>query len=128
MTIGTQQCNRRGMPYDLRTLKLKKGETSHRRQADMVAVKWQDNREVKCTTQHKLMLCRQGQPLETRNKQVVVHDYMSNMCGVDNRDQLLVYMPINCRSPTNVTIRIYFTSKPLSSPNCHLPCLLSSII
>ena len=71
------------MPYDLRTLKLKKGETSHRRQADMVAVKWQDNREVTLLsivhdpTQTVVVQTRTA----TRNKPVVVHDYMSNMCG-----------------------------------------------
>ncbi|GFO46368.1 PiggyBac transposable element-derived protein 4-like [Plakobranchus ocellatus] len=47
---GTVQAKRLGMPKDLAKEKLKPGETSFRRKADLVALKWQEKREVTLLT------------------------------------------------------------------------------
>ena len=65
----------------------------------MVALKWQDKRDV-------TLLSTVHDPIETvvvqtrtatTNKPIVVADYTSNMCGVDKSDQLLAYVPMNRR-------------------------------
>ena len=51
--VGTVRTNRREMPLDFKTLKLARGEIAYRRRQNVMAIKWQDKREVNVlTTQH----------------------------------------------------------------------------
>ena len=100
MTIGTVRTNRKGMPARLKTLKLPKGESAYQRQSAMVAIKWQDKRDVTIlSTVHdprEKVTCQTR--TATTDKPAAVADYTQNMCGVDKSDQMMAYMPLQRRS------------------------------
>ena len=121
MSIGTVRCNRRGMPYDLRNLKLKKGESSYRRQGDMAVLKWQDKRDVTLlsTVHDPTKTVVHQTRTATTNKPIVVADYTSNMCGVDKSDQLLAYVPMNRRS-VKWWKKVFLHLYTLTVVQCHI--------
>lgn len=99
---GTVRSNRLGMPRDLAVEKLKTGEISFRRKGGLSAVKWSDKRDV-------MILTSAYDPSETvtttsrnypgsKNKPACVVGYTKNMCGVDQSDQLMSYLPLQRRT------------------------------
>ena len=66
----------------------------------MIAVKWQDKREVTVlSTVHnpnEIVTCQTRSA--TTDKPAAVADYTKNMCGVDKSDQMMAYMPLQRRS------------------------------
>ena len=97
-TVGTVRTNRREIPLDFKTLKLARGEIAYRRRQNVMAIKWQDKREVNVlTTQHLSETVEVTTRTGAKAKPVAVHDYTQNMSGIDHSDQLISYMPFHRR-------------------------------
>lgn len=103
--IGTARPDRKNMPKELRTLKLKKGETSARSSRGILALKWIDRKDVyMLSTKHsnaqmvdtgKKRIQKGGKRDEknTMKPQCVI-EYNQGMGGVDRQDQRLACFPV----------------------------------
>ncbi|XP_049800271.1 piggyBac transposable element-derived protein 4-like [Schistocerca nitens] len=98
--VGTVNKSRKGLPKDLVSAKLKKGEMSFRRKDNVLAMKWKDKRDVyTLSTRHQATFGTHTK----RNGSVVlkplqVLDYNLNKIGVDIGDQRLQYNPFQHRT------------------------------
>ena len=89
---GTVKPRRRNMP--IMKEKLKNGEMCFRSSSNMIAVKWEDKREV-----YMLSTCHSVDYINTKKvnyqtreiiqKPSCIVDYTANMCAVDNRDKVI---------------------------------------
>ena len=94
---GTVRMDRRGMPKEVTTAKLKKGEVkSAEVEEGMLALKWMDKRQINMlSTIHddSMMFKRRTQHvpggIEGVQKPVMIEQYNTYMGGVDKSDQLL---------------------------------------
>ncbi|XP_018578612.1 piggyBac transposable element-derived protein 4-like, partial [Anoplophora glabripennis] len=88
---GTLRSNRKGLPKDFITKKLKKGEVTWCRHESVVLCKWKDKREVvTISNMHKV----QSVEVQNRNGKIsikpnIIKDYNNGMSGVDRSDQML---------------------------------------
>lgn len=99
---GTVRSNRVGLPKDLAVEKLKAGDISFRRKNDLCALKWKDKRDVMIlTSAHDpsatVSVTSRNCPT-ARTKPLCVTEYTKNMCGVDQSDQLMSYLPLSRRT------------------------------
>ncbi|XP_047100317.1 piggyBac transposable element-derived protein 4-like [Schistocerca piceifrons] len=98
--VGTVNKSRKGLPKDLVSATLKKGEMSFRRKDNVLAMKWKDKRDVyTLSTRHQATFGTHTK----RNGSVVlkplqVLDYNLNKIGVDIGDQRLQYNPFQHRT------------------------------
>lgn len=103
--IGTVKCNRKNMPKDLPTLKLKKGEFAARSSHGLLALKWIDRKDVyMLSTKHaSVEMCdtgkkrvQKGGKRDEKNtmKPKCVMEYNRGMGGVDRQDQRLACFPV----------------------------------
>jgi hypothetical protein len=99
MVCGTVRANRVGMPRDLTTGTLKKGDVDYRRQGSLVACRWKDKKDVyTLSTMHKPNLQLVQARYELKRKPVPVIEYIQHMAGVDKSDQLIAYFPMRRKS------------------------------
>ena len=88
---GTLRSNRRGIPDDLKSAKLRKGESHFSRDDDLLFMKWRDKREVMMLStfhddtfiekRRRTRLAQNG--VERIEKPAVVEEYNMHMGGVD---------------------------------------------
>lgn len=99
---GTVRSNRKGMPKDLAAQVLTTGQSSYRRRGQLCALKWKDKRDVTIlSSAHDpnttVSFTSRNCPQE-KQKPVCVSSYTKNMCGVDQSDQLMSYLPLARRT------------------------------
>jgi len=96
---GTARINRRGIPKDFQTAKLKKGEMVTFADGELTGVKWMDKRIVtvlstvhdsSMTTIHRSNRHAPG-GVEMIQKPSMINQYNKHMGGVDKADQLVTY-------------------------------------
>lgn len=95
---GTVRSNRVGMPKDLMSAPLQRGDMDYRRKGKMVAVRWKDKRDVNfLSTIHKPQMVEvvSGSRQERKRKPTATVDYINHMAGVDHSDQLISYLPLH---------------------------------
>lgn len=104
--------NRKGLPQDMKTQKLKKGELVFWRKQHLLAIKWRSTRDVYClSTKHQAtasdvsIRARGGR--EEVTKPDVIIDYNMNKTGVDRVDQLSSYYPF-CRKTLKWWKKLFF--------------------
>lgn len=100
MTVGTVRSNRKGKPQDLKTVKMKTGESVYRRKGNIAVVKWKDKREVSViTTVHDPTKTVDLQTrTQIKRKPDAVNNYSQHVIGGDMNDQLLAYTPLRRHS------------------------------
>nr|XP_034194807.1 piggyBac transposable element-derived protein 4-like [Osmia lignaria] len=95
--IGTVRSNRKNMPKDLSTNKLKPGERVYRTCNGLLALRWKDRRDVyMLTTKHASVELTEvtDKRDRTKLKPNCVIEYNKGMGGIDLNDQMLAYFPI----------------------------------
>lgn len=93
---GTLRTNRKNTPSEVKSAKLKKGETVVKYSDDGVLIgKWRDKREVAyiSTEFENDMVAFLDKLGKDREKPKPIFCYNENMGGVDRQDQLLSYYP-----------------------------------
>ena len=93
---GTLRANRKGVPDDIKSVKLKKGESVAMTNGILQILKWKDKRDVHmCTSIHNAEFRNMekndrntGQPIQ---KPVAILDYNKYMGAVDRCDQMISY-------------------------------------
>ena len=106
--VGTVRANRKNMPADISTIKLKRGEYQAWFCNNILCLKWKDNKDVhflsskhetaNITTTGKLRRKRGQQPREEIEKPRLALDYQDGMKGVDLQDQVTALFPIMRRT------------------------------
>ncbi|XP_068110989.1 piggyBac transposable element-derived protein 4-like [Hyperolius riggenbachi] len=87
---GTVRANRKGLPPQVVSKKLKKGETCSQRSNELLALKFKDNRDVLVlTTIHSEATTTVRSRREHRVKPVAIVDYNKFMGAVDLADQVM---------------------------------------
>ncbi|XP_041420032.1 piggyBac transposable element-derived protein 4-like [Xenopus laevis] len=93
LACGTVNRNRKGLPRDLITKKLSRGEIYALRNDELLAIQYRDTRNVfMLTTIHDASVIaeqRVGRP--PKNKPLCCKEYSKNMGGVDRTDQVQHY-------------------------------------
>lgn len=103
--IGTVRNDRKNMPKDLSSLKLKKGEVASRSSRGILALKWSDRKDVYLlSTKHAnaqmtdtgKKKINKGGKSDAKNtmKPKCVIEYNHGMGGVDHQDQVLACFPV----------------------------------
>lgn len=93
--IGTVRCNRKNMPKDLATIKLKKSEAISRSCKGILAAKWKDKKDIYLlSTKHKKIEMMEVEKKRSKYnitviKPNVVLEYNDGMGGVDRQDSYL---------------------------------------
>ncbi|XP_017759329.1 PREDICTED: piggyBac transposable element-derived protein 4-like [Eufriesea mexicana] len=92
--IGTVRSNRKNMPKDLCSVKLKRGEYVIRSCNRVLALKWRDKRDVyMMSTKHETAeMTSQGS--KRTLKPNCITEYNKGMNGIDLQDQILACFPI----------------------------------
>ena len=99
MVCGTVRKNRQQMPRDLGDQPLDRGQIDYRRRGNVVAVKWRDKKDVfMLSTMHKPQLQHTRGRYEEKDKPEAVIDYIQNMAGVDQCDQMISCFPMHRKS------------------------------
>ena len=99
MVCGTVRKNRQQMPRDLGDQPLDRGQIDYRRRGNVVALKWRDKKDVfMLSTMHKPQLQHTRGRYEEKNKPEAVIEYIQNMAGVDQSDQMISYFPMHRKS------------------------------
>ena len=95
--IGTLRTNRKDNPKSITQKKMKKpGEACWMRRGPVYVSKWKDKREILMLStkhQHRMVNCTSSCG-HNKLKPMCVHDYNTNMGGVNRSDQLLSYCSI----------------------------------
>lgn len=91
---GTARINRKGMPRDLKSVQLKKGEAVSFATKNILAIKWKDKKDVIIlTTMHKLEFAETEKVNRHTGEKIVkpsaIIDYNKYMGGIDVGDQML---------------------------------------
>lgn len=118
---GTVKSNRVGMPKY--TQQLKAGDTEIQNDGTMVALRWQDKREVRMlTTEHKIEMVRTGkinfQTKEHIMKPNCINDYNLHMGSVDRSDMMIVHVECIRRS-TRWYKKLFFHLLDIAILNSH---------
>ncbi|XP_076652738.1 piggyBac transposable element-derived protein 4 isoform X1 [Halictus rubicundus] len=95
--VGTVRTDRKKMPRDFITAKLKKGECRMRSCNGILALKWKDKRDVHIiSTKHESveMTEQYGCRLNPTFKPKSVVDYNMGMIGIDRQDRILACFPV----------------------------------
>lgn len=98
---GTLRIDRKNLPAEVKTQKLKKGETIYRCSDDGVLVgKWRDRREVSFITTEfpNDMVTYRDKLNREKEKPKAIYEYNKFMGGVDRQDQLMAYYPCERKS------------------------------
>lgn len=106
-TVGTLRQNRKGLPKEVTTAKIKKGDIiGKENEKGIVVLKWKDKREVHLlSTYHNLDIVSTGKKNrigEDIMKPQSVIDYNSGKAGIDMSDQMSSYS-----TPVRKSIRWY---------------------
>lgn len=106
-SVGTLRKNRKYLPKEVVSAKLKKGEIIGRENEDGIVVsKWKDKRDVlMLSTYHNLDVVNTGKlnrKRETIQKPLCIIDYNAGKAGIDLSDQLAAYS-----SPVRKSVRWY---------------------
>lgn len=94
---GTMRANRKGVPADLKTVKLKKGESVAMTNGTLQLLKWKDKRDVHmCTTVHTAEFIDVPGRVDRTTGQAIqrprcIVDYDKYMGAVDRCDQMISY-------------------------------------
>lgn len=94
---GTLRNDRKYLPKEVTTAKLRKGETVSRYADGVVVAKWKDKRNVLYMStefENEMGVSRNKRGV-LREKPVPIIKYNANMKGVDRSDQMLSYYPCN---------------------------------
>lgn len=90
---GTAKVNRKGMPRELKSVRLEKGEAVVFSTEDMAAIKWKDKKDVVVTTIHSLDFAETGKVNRYSGEKIlkpsVIIDYNKNINRIDIGDQTL---------------------------------------
>lgn len=97
---GTVRQDRKFLPQEVKSAKLKKGQTIERYAQGIMVAKWKDKRVVTyMSTEFENTMAisnnRHGQP---RSKPLPIIHYNAEMKGVDRSDQMASYYPCNHKS------------------------------
>lgn len=95
--LGTVRCNRKNMPGDFVKAKLIKGDCILRSCNGILALKWQDKRDVHIlSTKHESaeMIAQNENYPNPIFKPKCIIDYNMGMIGIDRQDQVLASFPI----------------------------------
>ncbi|GFO43813.1 PiggyBac transposase uribo2 [Plakobranchus ocellatus] len=116
LACGILRSNRKGIPYNIRSKKLKKGESDFRRKGDLMCMKYHDKNEVYLlSTAHSSRNINTGKinrrTQEPIVKPEVVAAYNNYMKGVNQFDQNLMYYNFNKKA-----CQVVETSSPTSLP------------
>lgn len=92
---GTLRTDRKYLPNEVKSAKLKKGETIHRYAEEVLVAKWRDKRNVlyMSTEFENTMGISKNKRGELREKPLPIIKYNAHMKGVDRSDQMLSYYP-----------------------------------
>ncbi|XP_070573161.1 piggyBac transposable element-derived protein 4-like [Ptychodera flava] len=122
VTVGTVRCNRKEMPKALKR-KLKTGKVIGRRRGDVLALKWQDKRDVTILSSAHTAEWgvssthdRDGNPVI---KPTCVIDYNQHMGGTDLADQLVRYYP-TYRRKNKWYIKFFFSLVGMAVTNAYI--------
>ena len=89
---GTVRLNHKQMPVDLKTVKLKQGECVFRSSDSLLALVWNNKKDVKIlSTMHSSSMEDTGKKDKSDNpieKPICVIDYNRGQCGVDLSHQI----------------------------------------
>ena len=120
--VGTVRKNRKQMPKSL-DLKVGKGNAIFRQRENMVAIKWEDKREVyMLSSKHRPTMSitnkvdRVGNPVV---KPTCIMDYNKHMGGVDTNDQLGNYYSFSRRT-LKWWVKLFFYMFNLAVTNAYL--------
>lgn len=92
--VGTVMTNRKEMPIQLFSQKLKKGDKVSAQRDNLLAIKLRDIRDVHIlTTSHedKMVKMPQSRGAHQKTKPLAIVDYNKNKIGVDKSNQLIAY-------------------------------------
>jgi hypothetical protein len=112
--------NRRGMPQDLalKTTKLKRGDFCIRTRADLMAILWQDKREI-CTLMNIHDVPVEGNFCSEGGKAITVIDYNHHMRYVDKSDRMANSYSISRRTFKRMK-KLFFHLLDLTIPNSYI--------
>ena len=121
---GTLRANRKGVPDDIKSVKLKKGESVAMTNGILQILKWKDKRDVHiCTSIHNAEFGNTGkndrntgQPIR---KPVAILDYDKYMGAVDRCDQMISY-PAFKRRTLKWWKKVFFHLLMLATLNAYL--------
>ncbi|GBO46228.1 PiggyBac transposable element-derived protein 4 [Araneus ventricosus] len=107
--IGTVRGNRKGLPAEFKTMKLKKGEIKAFQKGKIMVLQWRDKKTLimLSTTHNAELVSVESRKSTTKQKLKVVVDYNRSMGGVDKSDQCLLYYP-STRSRQRKYYKKYF--------------------
>ncbi|GBM24864.1 PiggyBac transposable element-derived protein 4 [Araneus ventricosus] len=93
--IGTVRGNRKGLPAEVKTMKLKKGEIKSFQKGKIMVLQWGDKKTVTMlsTIHNAELISVESRKSTTKQKPKVVVHYNISMGGVDKSDQCLSYYP-----------------------------------
>ena len=120
--VGTVMFNRKEMPKQAFSVKLKKGEKISRQRDHLLAIKWKDVRDVLLlTTAHEdeLVEAPSSRGAHSKIKPAVVLDYNKNKTGVDRSDQMLSYYTFS-RKTVKWWKKLFFHLLDLAVVNAHI--------
>lgn len=97
---GTLRMDRKHLPEEVKSAKLKKGETIARYAEGVMVAKWRDKRIVAyMSTEHdNNMVQSENRRHVLREKPLAIVQYNAHMKGVDRSDQMLSYYPSDHKS------------------------------
>ena len=120
-TYGTVKQNRKDMPPQIKSKKLKKGETIAFRRGKVLTMKWKDKRDVTLlSTVHpsEMVQCQRGRVATSIPR--IVKDYNDTMGGVDRVDQSLSSYPIMRKRGKKYYQKIFFHLLELAVWNSYI--------
>lgn len=122
---GTMRANRKGVPADLKTVKLKKGESVAMTNGTLQLLKWKDKRDVHmCTTVHTAEFIDVPGRVDRTTGQAIqrprcIVDYDKYMGAVDRCDQMISY-PAFKRRTLKWWKKVFFHLLMMATLNAYL--------
>lgn len=99
-STGTLRSDRKYLPKEVTSVKLKKGEKVERYAEGVLVAKWHDKRSVlyMSTEFENNMVSSTNKRKQVREKPLPIVQYNAHMKGVDRHDQLMAYYPCQHKS------------------------------